>query len=227
LIVQSKGDKKILRYYDLAGGDYTHFFSRLVRLGKIQQIVTSRRCVFCERISIALILCWGLATQLTAQTIQFSVHVASSLNATKDQDMDFATVLSGSGVSQINLGDSGMGVFAITGNEELDVIVTMTAPANLTHTGSSSDVIPFTMNFAYANHGANDINQAVEVTGTTARFQMRERESGPAGVPPTPPSAYHTPATTTAYIYIYGSMNVGVIDAGSYTGTVELSVIYD
>ncbi len=161
------------------------------------------------------------------QTIQFSIHVASSLNATKDQDMDFDTVLSGDGLVSINLGDTGMGVFAITGNEELDVIVTMTAPANLTHTGSSPDVIPFTLNFAYANRGANDVNQAVVVSGTTARFQMRQRESGPAGAPPTPPSGYHTAAEATAYIYIYGSMNVGVIDAGSYSGTVELSVTYD
>jgi len=161
------------------------------------------------------------------QTIQFSVHVASSLDASKDQDMDFATVVSGSGLQEINLGDAGMGVFAITGNEEMDVIVTLTPPANLTHTGASSDVIPFTLNFAYANKGVNDVNQAVTVIGSTARFQLKERVSGPAGAPPTPPSSAYTPNQATAYIYIFGSMNVGVIDAGSYSGTVDLSVTYD
>ena len=171
------------------------------------------------------LLSWGQSAQ--AQTIQFSVHVASTLDATKDQDLDFQTITAGSGLNEINLGDSGMGVFAIAGNPELDVIVTMSAPANLTHTGASSDVIPFTMNFAYANRGENDINQAVAVSGTTARFQMLQRESGPAGAPPTPPSNAHTPAQTTAYIYVYGSMNVGMIDAGAYTGTVELYVTYD
>jgi len=174
---------------------------------------------------LALLLGFQLST--SAQTIQFSVHVSSSLNATKDQDMDFATLISGSGLTEINLGDSGMGVFAITGNEELDVIVTMTSAANLHHTGASTDLIPFTLEFAYANRGANDVNQAVVVTGGTARFQMRKRESGPAGAPPTPPSAHHTPTEATAYIYIYGSMNVGVIDGGNYTGNVDLSVTYD
>ncbi|NQV15367.1 hypothetical protein HQ531_07905 [bacterium] len=173
-----------------------------------------------------LILCL-FQNPLNAQTIQFSIHVSSTLDATKDQDMDFATLIAGSGITQINLGDSGMGVFAITGNEELDVIINLTAPANLTHTGASPDVIPFTLEFAYANKGANDVNQAVVVTGGSARFQLRERVSGPAGAPPTPPSAHHTPAQATAYIYIYGSMNVGFIDAGGYTGNVDLSVTYD
>ncbi|MCF7808002.1 MAG: DUF4402 domain-containing protein [Candidatus Marinimicrobia bacterium] len=168
-----------------------------------------------------------LVNSTLAQVITFSVHVSSSLNATKDQDMDFGTIISGTGLTEINLGDAGMGVFAITGNEEMDVIVTLTAPANLIHTGASSDVIPFTLNFAYANKGVNDINQAVTSTGGTARFQMRERESGPAGAPPTPPSSHHTPAEATAYLYIYGTLNVGNIDAGTYSADVDLEVIYD
>ena len=38
---------------------------------------------------------------------------------------------------------------------------------------------------------------------------------------------YGTDAEATAYLYIYGSMDVGVIDAGAYTGDVDLSVTYD
>lgn len=183
--------------------------------------------IFSLRMTLLVMVVLGLNLSLSAQTIQFSLHVASTLDATKDQDMDFQTVIAGTGLNVINLGDTGMGVFAITGDDDLDVIVTMTAPTNLTHTGVSPDVIPFTLKFAYANRGVNDINQAVEVIGSTARFQMRQRESGPAGAPPTPPSAFHTPSQSTAYIYIYGSMNVLFIDSGSYTGTVELSVTYD
>lgn len=169
----------------------------------------------------------GMVMSVSAQTIQFSLHVSSSLDATKDQDMNFDTILAGSGLTEINLGDAGMGIFGITGDDDLDVIVTLTSPANLTHDGISTDVIPFNLKFAYANRGVNDFNQAVEVVGTSARFQIRQRESGPAGAPPTPPSAQHTPNQSVAYIYIYGSMNVGVIDAGSYSGTVDLSVVYD
>ena len=193
--------------------------SKLTQLQPIYKLLVN--------LNLFLLILIGPMSTVQAQTIQFSIHVSSSLDATKDQDMDFGEVMSGAGVSEIHLGDSGMGVFAITGNEEMDVIVTMSADANLHHTGSSSDVIPFTLHFAYANRGANDINQAVTVSGGTVRFQMKERESGPAGVPPTPPSSHHTPAETTAYIYIYGSMDVGNIDGGNYTGDVDLSVTYD
>jgi len=161
------------------------------------------------------------------QTIQFSLHVASSLDATKDQDMDFETIVAGTGIHDINLGDTGMGVFAITGDDDLDVIVSMIPPANLANTGISGDVIPFTLKFAYANRGSNDINQAIEVNGGTARFQIRQRTGGPAGAPPTPPSNNYTPSQSTAYIYVYGSLNVGSVDAGTYAGIVQLSVIYD
>ncbi|NQV49652.1 MAG: hypothetical protein HQ507_04110 [Candidatus Marinimicrobia bacterium] len=179
------------------------------------------------RFILSVFLIIGLTQKIQAQVIQFSVHVASSLNASKDQDMDLGTAISGSGLSQVNLGDPGMGIFSITGNEELDVIVTLTAPANLTHTGASADVIPFTLEFAYANRGVNDVNQAVAGTGGTARFQMRQRDSGPAGAPPTPPSAHYTAANETAYIYIYGSMTVGNIDPGTYSGDVDLTITYD
>lgn len=164
---------------------------------------------------------------LIAQTIQFSIHVSSNLNATVDQEMSFGELIAGSGTNDINLGDPGMGIFAITGNEEMDIIVTMTPPANLTHTGISTDVIPFTLNYAYANKGANDVNQAVVASGNSARFQMLGRTSGPAGAPPTPPSSDHTPQETTAYLYVYGSLTVGSIDAGTYSGMVTIDVAYD
>jgi len=177
---------------------------------------------------LKLLALWGLLIGVASgQTIQFSLNVSSTLDATKDQDMQFETIVAGTGLTQINLGDAGMGVFGITGDDDLDVIVTMIAPANLTHDGASPDVIPFTLKIAYANKGVNDVNQAIEVTGSSVRFQIRQREGGPAGAPPTPPSAFHTPSQSTAYIYIYGSMNVGFIDAGSYSGNVDLSVIYD
>ncbi len=160
------------------------------------------------------------------QTINFSVHVASSLDATKDSDMVFPQVFAGDGLTEIGLGDGGMGVFAVSGNEELDVEVVLTAPANLVHINNPAQLIPLDLHFAYANRGVNDINQAKVVSGNSARFQLRERASGPAGAPPTPPNASHTPNIVTAYIYLYGTMNVGAIAAGSYSGTVDLSVQY-
>ncbi len=178
-------------------------------------------------LALTLILLLGAIWQpVLGQTINFSIHVASSLDASKDSDMTFPEVMSGDGLTAIDLGDGGMGVFAISGNEELDVEVIMTAPTELTHASLPAYTMPLDLSFAYANRGVNDVNQAVTVSGTTARFQLKERESGPAGAPPTPPNASHTPNIVTAYIYIFGTIDVGSIASGSYGGTVELSVQY-
>ena len=164
---------------------------------------------------------------LYSQTINFSIHVASSLDATKDADMTFPQVFAGDGITAISLGDGGMGVFAISGNAELDVEVTLVADAQLVHTLYPAQTMPLTLQFAYANQGVNDINQAVTVTGSTARFQLKERSGGPAGAPPTPPSATHTPEIVTAYLYLFGTIDVQQIASGSYGGNVELYVSYN
>ena len=175
-----------------------------------------------------ILLIAGLMIQpISGQTINFSVHVSSSLDATKDADMTFPQVFAGDGITAIGLGDGGMGVFAISGNAELDVEVTLVAPANLVHTLYPGQTMPLTLQFAYANHGVNDINQAVTVSGSTARFQLRERSGGPAGAPPTPPSGAHTPEIVTAYLYLFGTIDVQQIASGSYGGNVELYVSYN
>ena len=163
---------------------------------------------------------------LSGQTINFSVHVASSLDATKDADMAFPQVMAGDGITSIGLGDGGMGIFAISGNEELDVEVTLVAPTDLVHLIYPAQKMPLNLQLAYANYGVNDINQAKTAIGNTARFQMRERESGPAGAPPTPPSSTHTPQIVTAYLYVFGTIDVGMISSGAYSGTVDLYVQY-
>ncbi|MBT4992971.1 MAG: hypothetical protein HOM93_06095 [Candidatus Marinimicrobia bacterium] len=177
-------------------------------------------------LSLVLLLIALTIQPLSGQTINFSVHVASSLDATKDADMAFPQVFAGDGITAVGLGDGGMGVFAISGNEELDVEVTLVAPTDLVHITYPAQKMPLTLQFAYANHGVNDINQAVTAVGNTARFQMRERDSGPAGAPPTPPSNAHTPQIVTAYLYIFGNIDVGMIASGSYSGTVDLYVQY-
>lgn len=161
------------------------------------------------------------------QAINFSIHVSSSLDATKDADMTFPQVFAGDGLTVIGLGDGGMGVFAISGNAELDVEVTLDAPANLVHNSYPSQTMPLTLQFAYANTGVNDVNQAKTVTGNTARFQLKERTSGPAGPPPTPPNASHTPEIVTAYLYLFGTIDVQQIASGNYGGTVNLYVQYN
>ncbi len=183
----------------------------------------------CAKYTIRLLLLGQLVLTgfIFPQSIQFSVYVESELNATKQQDLDFENVIVSQGATPVNLGDPGMGVFAITGNQDLDVIVTLDVPANLTRVGGGPDVIPFSLDFAYANKGENDINDAILVPSNSTRFQLLGRTGGPAGRPPTPPNASFIPSESTAYIYIYGSLDIGAIAPGAYSGTVTLTVEYD
>jgi len=168
---------------------------------------------------------------ISAQTIQFSVYVESELTATTEQHFNFETSIPNDGLQTIALGDAGMGKISIAGNSDLDVIVTMDAPAYLTHTGESLNTIPFTMQFAYANHNTDDYASATIVSsGTTVRFKIKENDAGgPPDAPPDPSKRKSTliSADATAYIYIFGTCTIENIDIGTYTGTVTLSVNYD
>lgn len=174
-----------------------------------------------------LVLVCAVYSPLRSQSIQFSIYVSSELNAAKQQDLDFGITIQNQGAVQVNLGDPGMGVFSITGNEQFDVAVDLTAPANLTHDGGGPDVIPITLHMAYANQGVNDINDAIVVSGSATRFPIKARADGAPTPPPTPPHGNYTAPQATAYLYIYGSINVGAIAEGSYSGSVTLSVNYD
>lgn len=170
-----------------------------------------------------------LITTAFPQSIQFSIYVDSELTATTEQDLNFGDfIVSGQGLTEVNLGDSNMGKFRITGNEEMDIIVTMTAPANLTRPDEGTDVIPLALNLAYNNKGADNSAQAVTIAGSTIRIPMKARIGGrPAGPPPTPPHSGYIPADVDVFLYIFGDINVGYVAAGLYTATVNITVEYD
>ena len=93
--------------------------------------------------------------------------------------------------------------------------------------------IPFTLQAAYANRGSNNTNQAIIMSVAaniaSAQFPIRYRGNVPPGPPPTPVYEGFNPNLfqETAYLYIYGFVNVGSIDAGSYTSNVTISISYD
>lgn len=183
-------------------------------------------------------LSFFLVHNLQAQEIDFGTFSSASVTITKlnpAEDLDFGTLVTNGGVSSIPISNSV--VLTLTGVRFLDVILDVSADANLTLNGApcalASCMIPFTLEAAYANLGADNISQARIITiaanAGQAQFQVLRRNGGAPGPPPTPEFVGFNPAAfnSTAYVYIYGSVNVGSVDAGDYSGMIDVTVNYD
>lgn len=177
---------------------------------------------------------------INAQEIDFGTYFnysATLSDLSPGTGLDFGTLVASSGVTSLVLSEAK--VLTLEGVKYLDVFVTITADDELLLNGNPACVgnptcsIDFTLEAAYANRGANNIGQATVITAginnKTALFPILQRTSGPAGPPPTPVYEGYNPAlfNETAYIYVYGSINIGAVNAGDYTSNITVSVSYD
>ena len=153
------------------------------------------------------------------------------------ESLDYGFVVQNQGVESASINDAV--VLTITGVRYLDVLVTVTADDYLLKNGDigcATDPtcrISFSLEAAYANRGNNNVSQAMNMVVAsniaTAQFPIKYRGNQPPGPPPTPvytgfdPSIYND----TAYLYVYGSISVGAIDAGNYTSSIDITVNYD
>lgn len=182
-----------------------------------------------------------LSNATQGQEIDFGTF-SSSYSVTLSElspgaELDFGTLIQNDGATSVTIDNAK--VLTIEGVRYLDIIVDLTADqylllnGNLSCQTDPSCRIPYTMQASYANRGVMSISQVSDflVSGTTAseQFPIKYRGNAPPGPPPTPIYQGFNPAlfNETAYIYIYGSVNVGNVDAGSYTGTVNITVNYD
>ena len=178
---------------------------------------------------------------LKAQEIDFGdfsrKYTVSITELIPAEDLAFGMVIQNEGLKSIDLLDAK--VLMIEGVKYLDVIVDITADNYLyldndvSCNGTNSNCIPFTLQAAYANRGNNNTNQAVlmQVASNvaSAQFPILARGNRPPGPPPTPVFEGYNPAlfNETAYLYLYGSINVGNVNAGTYSGQITVTVTYD
>lgn len=196
-----------------------------------------RSLVACMALCVILM---STPSQLNAQEIDFgdfsSKYSVSITELIPAEDLEFGMVLVNEGLKTIDLLDAK--VLMIEGVKYLDVIVDIQADNYIylnNNTGCSdpSCRISFTLQAAYANRGNNNTNQAVlmQVASNiaSAQFPILARGNRPPGPPPTPDYAGYNPAlfNETAYLYLYGSLNVGNVNAGSYSGQITVTVTYD
>lgn len=205
---------------------------------KNNSIFDTSKIILAIIIGVISVLC---TTNIQAQEIDFgefsnkySVTI-SELNM--GQDLSFGELVQNEGTKSINILESK--VLLIEGVKYLDVIVDVAASnylflgEDINCNGTNSNCIPFTLNAAYANRGDNNPGQAVimQVTSNvaSAQFPILARQNAPPGPPPTPDYEGYNPAlyNETAYLYIYGSINVGNVNAGDYSGEITITVTYD
>ncbi len=177
-----------------------------------------------------------------AQQVDFGLYAEEGITLTPlvPDELDFGDRISGEGLFSIDLEEEETVVIEIEGVAYLDVTVTLTPPTNNfillegneEYLDDENRSIPLTVSMAYYNRGQKNIDiptakqQAVEVPGHMATFQIRRRPGGPPGPPPAPPHSGYTPPTATAYLFIYGDIDVGEVNAGPYSGIIDVHVEY-
>lgn len=175
---------------------------------------------------------------LPAQEINFSKYDNYSITLTKLSDLDFGYIIANSGLQEINLNSPDISTITIQGVKYLDVTIELDAGTELLLNGNSafagdaSKAIPFTLEAAYANNGQDNTSEAKLININSAnygsvRLPIKQRETIPPGPPPTPPHENYIPPTETAYLYIYGYINVGQVDAGSYFNSLTVTITYN
>lgn len=185
------------------------------------------------------LLITGLAM---AQRINFGLYATDGLVLTGIvSELDFnarkTIILAGDDPISILLSDDAAAALTITGRPDLDVTVTIDAPATLDlMSGQTTYSIPFSLGFAYSNLNSvtteSAKSQAIQVPAgfTTAVFPIwRRADGGPPGPPPTPDhTGYVQPADKTAYLFIYGTLGPvpGDSPVGLYEGEINITVSY-
>jgi spore coat protein U-like protein len=174
-----------------------------------------------KKLLILMVLLLSPYTGALAQMLAFNIEAPPELNVTviSDGTLDYGNLFQNQGLVQILLNDPGTEVISIEGEFNKDVTVTITPPAALQL--DPSNTLPYTLGAAYANDGEDNKGQATEFTGNTATFRIKE------GGPPPGGRRGGGPPSATAYLYVYGDINVGNVNAGTYSGIINIFVEYD
>lgn len=148
--------------------------------------------------------------QALSQGLTIQVGVASGLTVLRDRDLNFGTLVTNSGVTTVTLASANVGKLHIYGGQNRTVNITLVPPATLKF---GTNTIPYTWGGAY-NEQLNIPTDPTTVTlaATTATFRLRD--TGPTG------------NYGQAYLWIFGSVTVGAVPPGVYSGTFTISAAY-
>lgn len=175
-----------------------------------------KRDVRCWLKPVALLV---LATfPLVGNSQNFSVNVslsgADELVVQALEPLEFGGLLVDSGIEQVIGTDPRAGAFSITGASKRNITVTL-PPGPIALISENNDELIYTRKAAYRNDGVlnNDPAGATEFVGNSATFRVLSTRGGPS-------------VQETAFVWIYGDIDVLNIPAGNYTATFTLTAEY-
>jgi spore coat protein U-like protein len=142
-------------------------------------------------------------------TALITVNVVPNVELRTVSDLNFGSVGINTGVMNLELADPSSAQFVISGLRNAEVSVSFTASENLS--GPGNQTIPFEPIAGYKHHSdAADFTIFLKKSGSTIQL------SGPA----------NDDLTGTIYLSVSGSLDVGRVPAGTYSGIITVSAAY-
>lgn len=149
-----------------------------------------------------------------AQFVNVELVIEAELSASIEQELNFGNLIINSGLTEINIGDVNMGVFTIRAINTQTLYINMEYPNSLAGVDRfNADVIPLDLAMAY-NAKSDVAKDAIELTDGKGYILVNDSGSDEPEI------------WKIMYLYLYGSIDIGNINAGTYEGTISLNIEY-
>lgn len=152
----------------------------------------------------------GRAQSSTGISVPVAVDVFSGLSLTVVQDLDFGLMGQNAGAVSVQATSPAAGKLHLLGQNSRRVDVTLSPPATLVPASGSGAGIPYTWGASF-NENADDPASATAFGGLTQQVRPQDNFG---------------PQQRRAYIYLYGTLDVGPIPPGIYEATFTVTATY-
>ena len=151
-----------------------------------------------------------------SQFLDIQIDIEPEVETIVDRSLDFGQIVSGSGYQEISLGSPGMGIFQVRALRTQRLLISLDSDDELSHSDPSiSQTIPIELNASYTQNGLDDFRNSVPLSSVLENIVIE-------GPPQNPTATW-----SSIFLYISGGLNLGDVPAGTYTGQVTLTVIYE
>ncbi len=173
-------------------------------------------------ILVTIVFCLSLAIgTVQAQFLSIEIPVKAELSAEIEQKLTFQNLQSGSGLHALPLGSNRSGIYAINAYGNQLVWVQILPSAFLKHINPMvQDSVKLQIKAAYVSKNTDNYRLKTLFENHEALFTIYNSENRISE----PSDNYQI--WKTAYIYMYGSLEVGNVRNGVYEGEILLQIDY-